>query len=245
MNQVHTLEVAQILPTPEQVLRQLGVPPGKPVSPKVQGLVQEARDLLTTHCRPVGLSRELSRKAFAPLFAGEGENAEATPLEGIYPRAENLALYALTLGRELCALIPKLFTKHDFALGSVLDAVASLAAEGAVRALEQYFSRAWQRNHGGANLVVLSYSPGYCGWHISGQKKIFEFLHPEEIGLRLNANYLMEPLKSVTGLLVAGPAELHAFPAHYPFCTSCREATCQERMKRIPGPQPIEEKEQE
>jgi hypothetical protein len=76
---------------------------------------------------------------------------------------------------------------------------------------------------------VLLYSPGYCGWHISGQKKLFEFLRPERIDIRLNERFLMIPLKSISGVLVAGAAEIHHISERYPFCDHCQSPTCRER----------------
>lgn len=245
MNQLHRFEVTDIQPAPEQVLREMGVPSNKPVSEKVQRLVSHTRELFRTHSGPVGLHREIGIEEFTPVFKGEGENAAETPLEAIYPRAEKLALYALTMGAEVCEMIQTLFKAENFALGSILDTVASLAADGAVREYEHYFSRKWQLNEGKSKQVVLSYSPGYCGWHISGQKKLFRYLEPKQIGITLNDSYLMEPLKSVTGLLVAGPAEIHSFQAHYPFCQSCRDASCQERLEQIAEPETAEERKQD
>lgn len=242
MSRLYHFKVAGILPAQEQILREMGVPPDKPVSERVRRLVQHARKLFAAHSEPVGLHREIGIEAFTPIFQGEGQNDDETPLEEIYPRAEKLALYALTMGAEVCGVIQALFKAGNFALGSILDTVASLSADGAVREYEQYFSREWRVNNESPRQVVLSYSPGYCGWHISGQKKLFRYLNPAQIGITLNDSYLMDPLKSVTGLLVAGPAEIHSFPARYPFCQSCREASCQERMKQIKEQKLVEER---
>ena len=56
---------------------------------------------------------------------------------------------------------------------------------------------------------VLRYSPGYCGWHVSGQINLFNTLTPEKIGITLGESCLMNPLKSVSGVLVAGPPNIH------------------------------------
>jgi hypothetical protein len=76
----------------------------------------------------------------------------------------------------------------------------------------------------------LRYSPGYCGWHISGQRKLFDFLKPETIGISLRESHLMEPLKSVSGVVIVGPAGIHAFQDEYPFCERCKTHGCRERI---------------
>ena len=77
---------------------------------------------------------------------------------------------------------------------------------------------------------TLGYSPGYCGWHIGAQKKLFDRLGPEEIGIRLGESFLMEPIKSVSGVLVAGPAAIHRFRPAFPFCRGCTTHPCRRRM---------------
>ena len=81
--------------------------------------------------------------------------------------------------------------------------------------------------------AVLSYSPGYCGWHISAQQKLFQYLRPGDIDISLNDSYLMTPLKSVSGVLVAGRKEIHYFDNSYPFCQDCKVESCLERMERV------------
>jgi hypothetical protein len=39
----------------------------------------------------------------------------------------------------------------------------------------------------------------------------------------------MTPLKSISGVLVAGPAGIHHVPEAYPFCARCQSPVCRER----------------
>ena len=80
-------------------------------------------------------------------------------------------------------------------------------------------------------LIGQYYSPGHCGWHISGQEKLFEALHPEEIGVSLNANWVMLPIKSISGFLVAGDIAIHRFKPTFKFCKECKEHKCVARLK--------------
>ena len=116
----------------------------------------------------------------------------------------------------------------------MLDSVSSYAADKlADLAAQHLHAEITGREVSTNSLRVLSYSPGYCGWHISGQKKLFEVLHPEEIGITLNESYLMSPIKTVSGVLIAGPGEIHEFINSYPFCDACRTKSCIERMRNI------------
>ena len=80
---------------------------------------------------------------------------------------------------------------------------------------------------------TVRYSTGYCGWHMSGQKKLFGFLHPEDIGIMLLDSYLMKPLKSISGVIVVGEKEIHRFKDSYPFCSDCKTHSCRKRIKAL------------
>ncbi len=84
-----------------------------------------------------------------------------------------------------------------------------------------------------AGSVFLRYSPGYCGWDITGQRKLFRALRPEEVGVTLRESCLMEPLKSISGVLVAARPEDHRFDNTYPFCSACTTQTCRSRIAAL------------
>ncbi len=85
----------------------------------------------------------------------------------------------------------------------------------------------------GKNSALLRYSPGYCGWHITGQKKLFEELKPESIGITLNSSYLMQPIKSISGVMISGDKNIHFFENNFSFCADCKTISCKERMKKL------------
>jgi len=221
--------VSRLQPQAVDVYAALGLKDGKQPSPRSTVLLQRALELFQTCSEPQGLSELISPEEFADVYSGQGRNAPATPLAGIFPQADRLHLFAFTLGARISGEIKRLFQSDDFALGSVLDAVASLAADQAGRVAEEWVERHAAGQKDGALPRAFLYSPGYCGWHISGQEKLFARLRPEKIGISLNASFLMNPLKSISGVLVAGPAAIHQFSEVYPFCAYCKSPTCRER----------------
>ncbi|MFQ5751950.1 MAG: vitamin B12 dependent-methionine synthase activation domain-containing protein [bacterium] len=234
MSQIVPFNLADIMPAREAVLQHQGIPRGATIQNATYKLLTTAVELFRVSAQPIGLISELSLKEFETVFKGQGENADASPLVHIFPQAENLALFAVTMGGKISAKIEALFKDNDFALGAMLDAVASLAADKAVAVFEDYFYEALSKRKSiSVNFCVLSYSPGYCGWHISGQKKLFHFLQPQRIGISLNDSFLMTPLKSVTGVLIGGKKEIHIFENDYPFCSFCKTYSCRVRMKSV------------
>jgi hypothetical protein len=234
MRKIIDISIERIKPDPTAVFKNQGIPPTTPPPEQVKALYDSAEDLFLSLAAPVGVMEEISINEFEKIFQGNGMNEKETPLENIFPKADNLALFAFTLGPEVSREIEVQSKTDGLALGFMLDAVASYSADKASEAAEEIFIN-YLSSKGEVNALtrVLLYSPGYCGWHISGQKKLFEYLKPEEIGIHLNEHFLMVPLKSISGVLVAGNADIHKFPNNYPFCAQCKTRSCRERIKRI------------
>ena len=52
-------------------------------------------------------------------------------------------------------------------------------------------------------------------------------------GVTLNASCLMQPLKSVSGVLVAGERDIHDFVQDYDFCDVCTTHHCRLRITSL------------
>jgi hypothetical protein len=222
--------------TPDRhtVLAAQGIPADAPVSDRVATLVDRGLEIYTDLVDAVGTRGEISIEEFESIYTGEGRNAPRTPLEDIYPEASRLALFAVTIGEPVCAEIRRLFADGDPALGYALDTIASAGAEGLADAMARQYEQDLGRSGKDSSTVrVLPYSPGYCGWHVSGQAKLFEVLRPQRIGISLNASHLMVPLKSVSGVLVAAEPEVHDFDIDFQFCSDCADQECRGRIQAV------------
>ena len=239
MNGLLEFELKDIMPSREDVLLNQGMPSGVEVPEKIESVLGEAMRKFEESVAPVGVIRELTAEEFDPIFTGEGGNAEDVLLARIYPDADNLALFALTMGYEVSREIEELSNTNEFASGSMLDATASIAADNASEVMERLFLEDLStRAVVAPDQFVFGYSPGYCGWHITAQRKLFEFLDPGRINITLNESCLMTPLKSVTGLLVSGTGDIHLFEPKFGYCRSCMHRSCQERLRKISSPKP-------
>jgi hypothetical protein len=167
--------------------------------------------------------REISKDDFEVIFNGEGKNITPAPLEEIFPEADKLILFALTIGIKITQKIDTHFKKREFATAYILDFIASEYIEIIADLLEEKFRDEYTTNS-------LRFSPGYCGWDISGQKKLFKYLAPEKIGISLTDSFLMIPLKSISGVIVVGNTEIFEFNTDLPCCESCDTKLCKDRM---------------
>jgi hypothetical protein len=228
------LSPSDVAPDRPAVLNQLGIPPGAEVPHRTERLYTAAAELLAQHVAPAGVLEDIAPDEFAAVYEGEGRNAPAGPVARIFPRAEHLALFAVTLGDGIAPALHACFADRDFALAYLLDAMASVAADGVAELVERRYEMALRgRGWTTANGAALRYSPGYCGWDVTGQRRLFARLEPGRVGLTLTDSCLMQPLKSVSGVLLAGPRSIHRFRPDYDFCDSCEDRTCRKRLREI------------
>jgi hypothetical protein len=234
MKGILPLDPIRAAPHRDVVLRRQGVPEGHQVSDQVDALVERAMVLYESLAEARGIVSSISLSDFEEVFAGEGENDLPAPLPQIVEKADGLALFAATVGDPVSRKIEELFKENDPATACMLDGIASDRAETAATLLSEAFLNSLVRE-GAADEKsrALPYSPGYCGWHISGQKKLFSFLGPGTIDISLNSSYLMSPIKSVSGVLVVGHPDIHDFDNDFDFCLDCATWECRPRIASL------------
>lgn len=226
------IAASDVIPDVARILETQGMKEGEELPDNVKLLVEESLEIFLKVSRPTGLLSDISTQEFETVYEGEGLNDEHTPVGDIYGKADDLGLFVVTIGEDITGEVQRLLKSGEFALGSMLDSTASAGTDRTAGLLESFFfDRLLRRERVGDSTKVLRYSPGYCGWHVSGQKKIFDFLHPEEIGVSLLPSFLMKPLKSISGVIIAGVRAIHEVEAVYSCCQECRSRSCVERAE--------------
>lgn len=234
MRRVIRVDITDVLPAEEDVLRRLEVPRGTAISPMLREVMDDAADRMSRAAEPRGVLQAVLADRFETMYRGDGHNADSTPLETIAPRAEALALFVGTIGGGVSEIIESLFRVGDPSLGMMIDAYASEAANRLAYVLAAEFLATLRREGIASDATrALPYSPGYCGWHVSGQRALFAMIQPDDIGVTIKKSCLMTPLKSVSGVMVAGDAATHRFRPTYAFCDECSTHDCVERMASV------------
>lgn len=229
MREIVRFSREEAVPGVREVLAAQGLPEGDALAPRLRRLLDEAMAAYASLADPRAVCQELSADEFSAVLAPLGIPAGDLVVGRVYPRADALALFVATLGEPLPARIRRLFEEGALAEGWMLDAVASSGADLLADRLAERFG-AQLAARGLERARVLPYSPGYCGWPTRGQRPLFDVLRPEAIGVTLNDSCLMWPLKTVSGVLVAGPGEAHRFRPDFPFCEACETRECGRRM---------------
>ncbi|MCX7725337.1 MAG: hypothetical protein N2053_00660 [Chitinispirillaceae bacterium] len=133
--------------------------------------------------------------------------------------AERVAIFLCTIGEEMEMLATQLFSSGEATEGHFVDTIASVAVEECAEILHNYVAFTFSKK--GLN-VTNRYSPGYCGWQVSEQKKLFSFLPPQFCGVQLTESFLMKPKKSVSGIIGIG-RDVKREPY---FCMKCHNKKC-------------------
>ena len=234
MRKVFHLGVDEITPTVREVLEYQGMAARSNLPERITALLDSAIALFKQLASPKGLFEDLEISKFDALYNGTALNAADGPVPGIVSNADAIAVFAATMGDVLATKSRELFKTGGPALGYMLDAVNSVGAERLGRLMcQRFLEHLPEELRKTKDLRAQYYCPGHCGWHMSGQEKLFHALHPEEIGIALNSSWAMHPVKSISGILVAGEAKIHRFAPSFSFCQQCKEKKCVQRLRML------------
>ena len=135
------------------------------------------------------------------------------------------AVFLATIGGDFDRWSRAFFETGDPFRGLVADAIGSVVVEATVDRLEA----AVRTEAGDGEGVTNRVSPGYCGWDVKGQHRLFALLGEVDLGVHLTDAALMVPLKSVSGVIGIGVgAERREVP-----CASCPQEGCPTRGRRL------------
>jgi hypothetical protein len=234
VRRVKRFDPAEVLPPRDAVLRRMEMPAGAAVSAALEGLLTSAQARFLEIADPIAIAEPISLKEFANVYRGDGRNEPKTPLDQILKRAQRLALFVATIGQPISTEISGAFVSGDPALGLVLDGFASEGVNRLAYLFGADLAERFRRRSGvSADAIVLPYSPGYCGWHVSGQRALFASIHSDTIGVTLGGSCLMVPMKSISGVFVAAPPAVHRFRPTFAFCDECTTRECLLRMASL------------
>lgn len=135
-----------------------------------------------------------------------------------------ITLFVATIGPYLERWSRQLMRAGDTLKGYIVDSAASDVVERAADWLEHRV-QADMGEHGWR--TSNRYSPGYCGWPVEDQHRLFSLLPEDFCGITLNESALMNPMKSVSGIIGVGPA---AKRSDYQ-CKICDREDCYRRRE--------------
>ncbi|MCP5063623.1 MAG: hypothetical protein GY936_14345 [Ignavibacteriae bacterium] len=133
-------------------------------------------------------------------------------------------LFVVTIGHEFDEWSRSTFNSGDPLAGFIIDLLGSELAESTADWIEnKIVSIVRIENKKCSN----RYSPGYCGWDVSEQHKLFSFFPEDFCGISLTKTALMKPHKSVSGIIGIGEDIIRR---EYP-CDVCNISHCYKNRK--------------
>lgn len=149
-----------------------------------------------------------------------GAHFKSKKLSHLMKSASSAILFVATAGENVSRLSQDAMKKKDYFSGMIYDAIGSLAAEKCAQSLQnmadKYAEHACVR-------ASMRFSPGYGDWNLSEQKKLFQMLKPEKIGVRLTERFMMTPEKSVSALI--GIGNVKRINCGF-ICSQCKAVNC-------------------
>ncbi|MBO6189141.1 MAG: methionine synthase [Prevotella sp.] len=140
--------------------------------------------------------------------------------------AEAYVLFICTSGMEFEAYQQRLKDAGDVVRIFIADALGSVIAEKTADRMEDHLQESidklgWQHTN--------RFSPGYCGWHVSQQQRLFPLFQGHTCGVTLTDSSLMVPIKSVSGIVGIGK-EVRRLDYS---CGLCDFKQCYKRMSKL------------
>jgi hypothetical protein len=113
----------------------------------------------------------------------------------------SIALFICTAGKGISHRSQELLTGDHPVLGYIFDVLGSMIVEAATDLLQKEIRQIADSE---GLLITNRYSPGYCNWSVADQHKLFSFFPAGCCGISLTDSSLMNPIKSVSGIIGLG-----------------------------------------
>lgn len=208
----------------DELAKLLGGRNKKSLPKSIKKKVQTARQKLKRLIKPSVHYRIVKPRVTDNDAVQLGETVEFTSanLANTLTNAEKIVCFVGTIGTGVEHEINRLLSKQKLAEAYILDAMASVAVENMIDRFQDLMANQFSAEH---RTVTLRFSPGYCDWPVTQQKKLFKIFDPKQLNVELLDSCLMKPRKSISGVFGITPQESESYNP----CRDCPTRRCQSR----------------
>lgn len=122
-------------------------------------------------------------------------------ITGSLRKSEKLAFFLMTAGSGIEDWSKEMSSSGDPLAGYIIDLLGSETVEAAMDLMQEKI----EAEMGKMGFRISNrYSPGYCGWLVREQQKLFALFPDRFCDIRLSPSSLMIPIKSVSGVIGIG-----------------------------------------
>ena len=222
--QEYELDFSKLSLTPHELFVEMGYSktqqPEEPVETLVVSMLEDISSWVKPRCT-FGLFGGQIEGEEVVINGGERLQVGAT-IATLMKSSQRFVLFAATAGAAFQAYQDRLKAEGDILKCFIADVIGSCIAEKA----GDYMERLLEKELGGERHTNRM-SPGYCGWHLSGQKTLFRLMGEHPCGISLSEVCLMTPIKSISGVIGIGP---EVDEKKYG-CQFCELETCYKRKR--------------
>jgi hypothetical protein len=115
--------------------------------------------------------------------------------------SDSIAVFVCTAGKIISETAERLLKGDDPVKGYVYNVLGNAIAESVGNAMQSILRE--EVNEQGLR-ITNRYSPGYCGWSVADQHKLFALFEESPCGVTLRPSALMQPVKSISGVIGIG-----------------------------------------
>ncbi|MEA3416738.1 MAG: vitamin B12 dependent-methionine synthase activation domain-containing protein [Thermodesulfobacteriota bacterium] len=170
------------------------------------------------------IKKDSTSKGIVYLRGGLSFNSSI--LAKVMKNCDNIVCFIATIGSDVDEKITLLSAKNHLSYAYILDTMGSTAIESMVDKFHKSTGELYRAKGGG---VTMRFSPGYCDWPITEQKKLFRVLDSNQMDIELTDSCLMQPRKSISGIF--GVFNTNPPASTYNPCSDCRKKNCPTRRK--------------
>ena len=140
-------------------------------------------------------------------------------------KSDSLAIFLCTAGGEIGIRSRKAMQEGDMLSGYIYDIAGSVIADAAADLMQNELEKSVISS---GKKITNRYSPGYCGWYVAEQHKLFQLVPDNFCGIRLTHSALMDPVKSISGIIGIGEnVKMNSYT-----CGLCEMKDCTYRKHR-------------
>ena len=187
---------------------------------RVKSLKSKVRGLLSP--RLYYRTTKLTTQAKGTVLLDNEIVFKSSKLSKTLKHSKESVCFVGTVGRGVEREINRLMRRNSLADAYIVDVLGSVAVENMVEQFQRHMERKYRERH---KSTTLRFSPGYCDWPITEQKKLFRVFDRREIDVDLLDSCLMCPRKSISGIF--GVAS-NTRPPYNP-CAHCNKLDCEAR----------------
>jgi Methionine synthase I, cobalamin-binding domain len=153
----------------------------------------------------------------------EGTKFKSPKFSKAMEPCEDIVCFIATIGSGIEEETVRLMRENRLSDSYILDSMGSIVVENMVDKFYNDMKKKYELKGRG---VTLRFSPGYCDWPITEQKKLFRLLGPDLTGVQLTDSCLMQPRKSVSGVFGVLPSNVNLSVSPYNPCLECKKQDC-------------------